>query len=240
METPINVACGFSRGHFCSPCAGIMPGRYNQDVGGTIPVFAFLGAMVVLAFFVVQIKSRSRPKRRKLRVKRPQIIQPGHPPKTPSVWLLQPKTIAFPPDCFMELRLLKKDLWPHLAPNLLLPWVIDKGQVSMDDLQIFKKKKPTPLFFSGWTDQRLKRYLKKESVASEFGKDLFFLPFNIDQTFSWEAIFCIYFQKGTRGKSSSRPLAHGWQHHFFFLNGVPFFLIVLSLWRQRELRSSLL
>ncbi|KAJ7312035.1 hypothetical protein JRQ81_006366, partial [Phrynocephalus forsythii] len=26
---------------------GIMPGRYNQDVGGTIPVFAFLGAMVL-------------------------------------------------------------------------------------------------------------------------------------------------------------------------------------------------
>ncbi|ETE64645.1 Membrane-bound transcription factor site-1 protease [Ophiophagus hannah] len=64
---------------------GIMPGRYNQDVGGTIPVFAFLGAMVVLAFFVVQIKSKSRPKRRKLRVKRPQIIQQSHPPKTPSV-----------------------------------------------------------------------------------------------------------------------------------------------------------
>uniref|UniRef100_A0A5F8GQ65 Membrane-bound transcription factor site-1 protease n=1 Tax=Monodelphis domestica TaxID=13616 RepID=A0A5F8GQ65_MONDO len=65
---------------------GIMPGRYNQDVGQTIPVFAFLGAMVVLAFFVVQInKAKSRPKRRKPRVKRPQLMQQVHPPKTPSV-----------------------------------------------------------------------------------------------------------------------------------------------------------
>lgn len=66
--------------------AGIMPGRYNQEVGQTIPVFAFLGAMVVLAFFVVQInKAKSRPKRRKPRVKRPQLMQQVHPPKTPSV-----------------------------------------------------------------------------------------------------------------------------------------------------------
>lgn len=66
-----------------------MPGRYNQDVGQTIPVFAFLGAMVVLAFFVVQInKAKSRPKRRKPRVKRPQLMQQVHPPKTPSVWKL--------------------------------------------------------------------------------------------------------------------------------------------------------
>ncbi|XP_047649035.1 membrane-bound transcription factor site-1 protease isoform X2 [Phacochoerus africanus] len=65
---------------------GIMPGRYNQEVGQTIPVFAFLGAMVVLAFFVVQInKAKSRPKRRKPRVKRPQLMQQAHPPKTPSV-----------------------------------------------------------------------------------------------------------------------------------------------------------
>ncbi|XP_054553003.1 membrane-bound transcription factor site-1 protease isoform X2 [Talpa occidentalis] len=65
---------------------GIMPGRYNQEVGQTIPVFAFLGAMVVLAFFVVQInKAKSRPKRRKPRVKRPQLMQQVHPPKTPSV-----------------------------------------------------------------------------------------------------------------------------------------------------------
>ncbi|MGH0172896.1 UNVERIFIED_CONTAM: hypothetical protein FKN15_064358 [Acipenser sinensis] len=65
---------------------GIMPGRYNQDVGQTIPVFAFLGAMVVLAFFVVQItKSKNKPKRRKPRVKRPQCLQQPHPPKTPSV-----------------------------------------------------------------------------------------------------------------------------------------------------------
>ncbi|KAM9289147.1 membrane-bound transcription factor site-1 protease isoform 2-T2 [Morus bassanus] len=65
---------------------GIMPGRYNQDVGQTIPVFAFLGAMVVLAFFVVQInKAKSRPKRRKPRVKRPQLMQQVHPLKTPSV-----------------------------------------------------------------------------------------------------------------------------------------------------------
>ncbi|XP_045238306.1 membrane-bound transcription factor site-1 protease isoform X2 [Macaca fascicularis] len=65
---------------------GIMPGRYNQEVGQTIPVFAFLGAMVVLAFFVVQInKAKSRPKRRKPRVKRPQLMQQVHPPKPPSV-----------------------------------------------------------------------------------------------------------------------------------------------------------
>ncbi|XP_059986068.1 membrane-bound transcription factor site-1 protease isoform X3 [Lagenorhynchus albirostris] len=65
---------------------GIMPGRYNQEVGQTIPVFAFLGAMVVLAFFVVQInKAKSRPKRRKPRVKRPQLVQQVHPPKAPSV-----------------------------------------------------------------------------------------------------------------------------------------------------------
>lgn len=71
--------------HRC-PLAGIMPGRYNQEVGQTIPVFAFLGAMVVLAFFVVQInKAKSRPKRRKPRVKRPQLMQQVHPPKTPSV-----------------------------------------------------------------------------------------------------------------------------------------------------------
>lgn len=70
----------------CSAFLGIMPGRYNQDVGQTIPVFAFLGAMVVLAFFVVQInKAKSRPKRRKPRVKRPQLMQQVHPPKTPSV-----------------------------------------------------------------------------------------------------------------------------------------------------------
>lgn len=57
-----------------------MPGRYNQEVGQTIPVFAFLGAMVVLAFFVVQInKAKSRPKRRKPRVKRPQLMQQVHP-----------------------------------------------------------------------------------------------------------------------------------------------------------------
>uniref|UniRef100_W5MI11 Membrane-bound transcription factor site-1 protease n=1 Tax=Lepisosteus oculatus TaxID=7918 RepID=W5MI11_LEPOC len=65
---------------------GIMPGRYNQDVGQTIPVFAFLGAMVVLAFFVVQItKTKSKPKRRKPRVKRPQFLQPPHAGKTPTV-----------------------------------------------------------------------------------------------------------------------------------------------------------
>ncbi|XP_032813570.1 membrane-bound transcription factor site-1 protease [Petromyzon marinus] len=51
---------------------GIMPGRYNQDVGHTIPVFAFFGATVVLAFFVVKIsKTKSRPKRKRpLRLKR--------------------------------------------------------------------------------------------------------------------------------------------------------------------------
>ncbi|KAK3548464.1 hypothetical protein QTP70_013154 [Hemibagrus guttatus] len=55
---------------------GIMPGRYNQEVGQTIPMFAFLGAMVVLSFFVVQLtKSRSRPKRRKPRIKRPTYLQ---------------------------------------------------------------------------------------------------------------------------------------------------------------------
>uniref|UniRef100_A0AAR2LDS8 Membrane-bound transcription factor site-1 protease n=1 Tax=Pygocentrus nattereri TaxID=42514 RepID=A0AAR2LDS8_PYGNA len=55
---------------------GIMPGRYNQEVGQTIPMFAFLGAMVVLSFFVVQLtKSRSKPKRRKPRIKRPLYLQ---------------------------------------------------------------------------------------------------------------------------------------------------------------------
>uniref|UniRef100_A0A669BEI8 Membrane-bound transcription factor site-1 protease n=1 Tax=Oreochromis niloticus TaxID=8128 RepID=A0A669BEI8_ORENI len=55
---------------------GIMPGRYNQEVGQTIPVFAFLGAMVVLSFFVVQLtKSKSKPKRRKPRIKRPTYLQ---------------------------------------------------------------------------------------------------------------------------------------------------------------------
>ncbi|TSS72698.1 Membrane-bound transcription factor site-1 protease [Bagarius yarrelli] len=55
---------------------GIMPGRYNQEVGQTIPMFAFLGAMVVLSFFVVQLtKSRSKPKRRKPRIKRPTYLQ---------------------------------------------------------------------------------------------------------------------------------------------------------------------
>uniref|UniRef100_H3CGJ5 Membrane-bound transcription factor site-1 protease n=1 Tax=Tetraodon nigroviridis TaxID=99883 RepID=H3CGJ5_TETNG len=54
----------------------IMPGRYNQEVGQTIPVFAFLGAMVVLFFFVVQLtKAKSKPKRRKPRVKRPTYLQ---------------------------------------------------------------------------------------------------------------------------------------------------------------------
>uniref|UniRef100_A0AAQ4NRX1 Membrane-bound transcription factor site-1 protease n=1 Tax=Gasterosteus aculeatus aculeatus TaxID=481459 RepID=A0AAQ4NRX1_GASAC len=56
---------------------GIMPGRYNQEVGQTIPVFAFLGAMVVLSFFVVQLtKAKSKPKRRKPRIKRPAYLQP--------------------------------------------------------------------------------------------------------------------------------------------------------------------
>ncbi|XP_048828805.1 membrane-bound transcription factor site-1 protease isoform X1 [Brienomyrus brachyistius] len=65
---------------------GIMPGRYNQDVGQTIPVFAFLGAMVVLAFFVVQLtKAKSKPKRRKPRVKRPLFLQQPHTGRTPSV-----------------------------------------------------------------------------------------------------------------------------------------------------------
>uniref|UniRef100_A0A8C7F771 Membrane-bound transcription factor site-1 protease n=1 Tax=Oncorhynchus kisutch TaxID=8019 RepID=A0A8C7F771_ONCKI len=55
---------------------GIMPGRYNQEVGQTIPMFAFLGAMVVLSFFVVQLtKSKNKPKRRKPRVKRPTYLQ---------------------------------------------------------------------------------------------------------------------------------------------------------------------
>uniref|UniRef100_A0A673JNH3 Membrane-bound transcription factor site-1 protease-like n=1 Tax=Sinocyclocheilus rhinocerous TaxID=307959 RepID=A0A673JNH3_9TELE len=55
---------------------GIMPGRYNQEVGQTIPMFAFLGAMVVLSFFVVQLtKAKSKPKRRKPRVKRPLYLQ---------------------------------------------------------------------------------------------------------------------------------------------------------------------
>lgn len=53
-----------------------MPGRYNQEVGQTIPMFAFLGAMVVLSFFVVQLtKAKSKPKRRKPRIKRPTYLQ---------------------------------------------------------------------------------------------------------------------------------------------------------------------
>ena len=78
--------------------SGIMPGRYNQEVGQTIPVFAFLGAMVVLSFFVVQLtKAKSKPKRRKPRVKRPTYLQQQSPAptataattatgKSPTVW----------------------------------------------------------------------------------------------------------------------------------------------------------
>jgi membrane-bound transcription factor site-1 protease len=67
-------------GTFLSLTSGIMPGRYNQEVGQTIPVFAFLGAMVVLSFFVVQLtKAKSKPKRRKPRVKRPTYLQQQSP-----------------------------------------------------------------------------------------------------------------------------------------------------------------
>lgn len=79
--------------HDCIVFSGIMPGRYNQEVGQTIPMFAFLGAMVVLSFFVVQLtKSRSRPKRRKPRIKRPTYLQQQqqqqlpHSGKNPTVW----------------------------------------------------------------------------------------------------------------------------------------------------------
>lgn len=68
-----------------------MPGRYNQEVGQTIPVFAFLGAMVVLSFFVVQLtKGKNKPKRRKPRVKRPLYLQQQSqqtPSRNPSVWM---------------------------------------------------------------------------------------------------------------------------------------------------------
>uniref|UniRef100_A0A3Q2XY04 Membrane-bound transcription factor site-1 protease n=1 Tax=Hippocampus comes TaxID=109280 RepID=A0A3Q2XY04_HIPCM len=65
---------------------GIMPGRYNQEVGQTIPVFAFLGAMVVLSFFVVQLtKAKSKPKRRKPRIKRPTYLQQTTSGKNPTV-----------------------------------------------------------------------------------------------------------------------------------------------------------
>lgn len=67
-----------------------MPGRYNQEVGQTIPVFAFLGAMVVLSFFVVQLtKAKSKPKRRKPRIKRPTYLQQQQTTtgKHPTVWL---------------------------------------------------------------------------------------------------------------------------------------------------------
>ena len=85
-------------GTFLSLTSGIMPGRYNQEVGQTIPVFAFLGAMVVLSFFVVQLtKAKSKPKRRKPRVKRPTYLQQQSPApnatatmatgKSPTVWL---------------------------------------------------------------------------------------------------------------------------------------------------------
>ena len=84
---------------FFSLTLGIMPGRYNQEVGQTIPVFAFLGAMVVLSFFVVQLtKAKSKPKRRKPRVKRPTYLQQQSPAptttattatgKSPTVWLV--------------------------------------------------------------------------------------------------------------------------------------------------------
>lgn len=68
-----------------------MPGRYNQEVGQTIPVFAFLGAMVVLSFFVVQLtKAKSKPKRRKPRIKRPTYLQQQQQTatagKNPTVW----------------------------------------------------------------------------------------------------------------------------------------------------------
>lgn len=194
----INFARGFFTWTFLLPCAGIMPGRYNQDVGGTIPVFAFLGAMVVLAFFVVQIKSKSRPKRRKLRVKRPQIIQQGHPPKTPSVWLPQPKT-----DRFFSLTALwncdqlLKTVVLEPSTHLLLPWVIDKWGLHRRSSDL--KKNTTLLFFSSWTDQRLKRYLRRSQLLLSLARIFlfsFFFPFDIDQTFSLEAIFCIYFQKG--------------------------------------------
>lgn len=69
--------------------SGIMPGRYNQEVGQTIPVFAFLGAMVVLSFFVVQLtKAKSKPKRRKPRIKRPTYLQQqtATAGKSPTVW----------------------------------------------------------------------------------------------------------------------------------------------------------
>ena len=76
--------------------SGIMPGRYNQEVGQTIPVFAFLGAMVVLSFFVVQLtKAKSKPKRRKPRIKRPTYLQQQQQQqqqqtttgKNPTVWM---------------------------------------------------------------------------------------------------------------------------------------------------------
>lgn len=67
-----------------------MPGRYNQEVGQTIPMFAFLGAMVVLSFFVVQLtKAKNKPKRRKPRVKRPLYLQQQSqqtPSRNPTVW----------------------------------------------------------------------------------------------------------------------------------------------------------
>lgn len=65
---------------------GIMPGRYNQEVSQTIPVFAFLGAMVVLSFFVVQLtRAKSKPKRRKQRIRRPTYLQQTTTGKSPTV-----------------------------------------------------------------------------------------------------------------------------------------------------------
>lgn len=82
---------------------GIMPGRYNQEVGQTIPVFAFLGAMVVLSFFVVQLtKAKSKPKRRKPRVKRPTYLQQQQSTagKNPTVWGSAERTLQC---CFKDL-----------------------------------------------------------------------------------------------------------------------------------------
>lgn len=111
---------------------GIMPGRYNQEVGQTIPVFAFLGAMVVLSFFVVQLtKAKSKPKRRKPRVKRPTYLQQQTTTgKNPTVWLGQhlgmvSSELGSPPQlrCPLKDNMFGGKLWKWFTWSPMNCWV---------------------------------------------------------------------------------------------------------------------
>lgn len=181
-----------------------MPGRYNQDVGQTIPVFAFLGAMVVLAFFVVQInKAKSRPKRRKPRVKRPQLMQQVHPPKTPSVWklclakddLLWP--VAFQGDGSLPGEVQRMCTWHHLIVFGL--WR-EKKNLSWSSVH-----KTAAL--SSWSHQRLEYCLNGCLVTTypKRGKMDFFFKLTKLKFICLEAIFYIYCWGG-RGKSHFKDL----------------------------------